>query len=96
MKDALDVVRAEMADISARVNLVVRAMENQNPTRRTSKPNKVKVLEPKPFFGAQDAKALENFIFDLEQYFKAMDTETKEAKVISATMHLAEDAKLWW
>ena len=32
----LDVVRVEMADISARVNVVVRAVENQTPTRRTT------------------------------------------------------------
>ncbi|KAA0043298.1 uncharacterized protein E5676_scaffold129G00780 [Cucumis melo var. makuwa] len=43
-----------------------------------------------------DAKALENFIFDHEQYFKATNTVIEEAKVTLATMHLCEDAKLWW
>ncbi|TYK18124.1 uncharacterized protein E5676_scaffold411G00520 [Cucumis melo var. makuwa] len=43
-----------------------------------------------------DAKALENFTFDLEQYFKATNTVTEEAKVTLATMYLCEDAKLWW
>ncbi|KAA0051361.1 uncharacterized protein E6C27_scaffold55G00850 [Cucumis melo var. makuwa] len=43
-----------------------------------------------------DAKALENYIFDLEQYFRATNTVTEEAKVTLATMHLSEDAKLWW
>ncbi|KAA0062476.1 uncharacterized protein E5676_scaffold325G00940 [Cucumis melo var. makuwa] len=36
------------------------------------------------------ADALENFIFDLEQYFKATSTVTEEAKVTLATMHLSE------
>lgn len=57
---------------------------------------RIKVPEPKPFCGARDAKALENFIFDVEQYFKATNTITEEAKVTLATMHLSEDAKLWW
>ena len=96
VKAALDVVRVEMADISARVNVTVRAVENQTPTRRTTRPNKVKLLEPKPFSGARDAKALENYIFDIEQFFKATHTETEEEKITVATMHLAEDAKLWW
>ncbi|KAA0036510.1 uncharacterized protein E6C27_scaffold17875G00010 [Cucumis melo var. makuwa] len=43
-----------------------------------------------------DAKALQNYIFDLEQYFKATNTVAEEAKVTLATMHLSEDAKLWW
>ncbi|KAA0054245.1 uncharacterized protein E5676_scaffold45G00610 [Cucumis melo var. makuwa] len=43
-----------------------------------------------------DAKALENFTFDLEQYFKATNTVTEEAKVTLATMYLCEDAKMWW
>ena len=55
---------------------------------------KVKVLKPKPFCRVRDAKALENFIFDLEQYFKATNTVTEEAKVTLVTMHLREDAKL--
>ncbi|KAA0045513.1 uncharacterized protein E6C27_scaffold1202G00660 [Cucumis melo var. makuwa] len=50
------------------------------------------VLVPK----VKDAKALQNFIFDLEQYFKATNTFTEKAKVTLTTMHLCEDAKLWW
>ncbi|KAA0031687.1 uncharacterized protein E5676_scaffold409G00190 [Cucumis melo var. makuwa] len=74
----------------------MRAMENQAPAGGAISVSKVKIPEPKPFCGARDAKALENYIFDLEQYFKATNTVTEEAKVTLATMHLFEDAKLWW
>ncbi|KAA0035449.1 senescence-specific cysteine protease sag39 [Cucumis melo var. makuwa] len=63
---------------------------------RSNPVSRIKIFELNPFCGARDAKALENFIFDLEQYFKATNTVTEEAKVTLATMHLAEDAKLWW
>ncbi|TYK06420.1 uncharacterized protein E5676_scaffold163G001230 [Cucumis melo var. makuwa] len=56
----LDVVRNEIADVNARLNLTMRAMTNQAP------------------------------------YFKATNTVTEEVKVTVATMHLSEDAKLWW
>ncbi|KAA0062590.1 polyprotein [Cucumis melo var. makuwa] len=56
----------------------------------------VKITKPKPFCGARNAKTLENYIFDLEQYFRAMNTVTEKAKLTLATMHLSEDAKLWW
>ncbi|KAA0063712.1 uncharacterized protein E6C27_scaffold329G002350 [Cucumis melo var. makuwa] len=74
----------------------MRAMENQAPVRGAIPVSRVKISEPKPFCGARDAKALENYIFDLEQYFRATNTVTEEAKVTLATMHLSEDAKLWW
>ncbi|KAA0059143.1 uncharacterized protein E6C27_scaffold430G00550 [Cucumis melo var. makuwa] len=95
-KVTLDVVRNEIADVNARLSLTMRAMANQAPAGGTISASKVKVPEPKPFCGARDAKALENYIFDLEQYFKATNTVAEEAKVTLATMHLSEDAKLWW
>ncbi|TYK28468.1 uncharacterized protein E5676_scaffold629G001010 [Cucumis melo var. makuwa] len=91
-----DVVRNEIADVNARLNLMMRAMANQAPTGGAISVSRVKIPEPKPFCVARDAKALENYIFDLEQYFKATNTVTEEAKVTLATMHLSEDAKLWW
>ncbi|TYK19785.1 senescence-specific cysteine protease sag39 [Cucumis melo var. makuwa] len=92
----LDVVRNEIADVNTRLSLTMRAMANQVLVGGTVPVTKVKVPEPKPFCGVRDAKALENFIFDLEQYFKATNTVTEEAKVTLTTMYLCEDAKLWW
>ncbi|KAA0039111.1 uncharacterized protein E6C27_scaffold84G002140 [Cucumis melo var. makuwa] len=92
----LDVVRNEITDVNARLSLTMRAMASQALAGGAISVSKVKIPEPKPFCGARDAKALENYIFNLEQYFKATNTVTEEAKVTLATMHLSEDAKLWW
>ncbi|KAA0033331.1 uncharacterized protein E6C27_scaffold845G001500 [Cucumis melo var. makuwa] len=92
----LDVVRNEIADVNTRLSLTMRAMANQVPVGGAVPVTKVKIPEPKPFCGVRDAKALENFTFDLEQYFKATNTVTEEAKVTLAAMYLCEDAKLWW
>ena len=32
----------------------------------------------------------------MEQYFKASGTNSEETKVSLASMHLSDDAKLWW
>ena len=82
--------------MNTNVNLKMRALENQAPARGAITVGKIKISEPKPFCGARDAKALENFIFDFEQYFKATNIVAEEAKVMLATMHLSEDAKLSW
>lgn len=55
----------------------------------------LKFQKPKAFDGSRDSKALENFIWDLEHYFKV----TKQGdgrKLDVATLYLSGDAKLWW
>jgi hypothetical protein len=56
---------------------------------------KMRVLEPTPFTGACSAKELENFLWDMEQYFKAAHIPVEEQVTITA-MYLSNDAKLWW
>ncbi|TYK28632.1 uncharacterized protein E5676_scaffold2030G00580 [Cucumis melo var. makuwa] len=63
----LDVVINEIVDVSARLNLTMRATANQAPTGGAIPVSRVKIPEPKPFCRAKDAKALENFIFYLKQ-----------------------------
>ncbi|GFZ21310.1 hypothetical protein Acr_29g0004720 [Actinidia rufa] len=56
--------------------------------------HKVKVHEPKSFGGARSAKELENFLRDMEQYFKVARISNDE-KVLITSMYLSRDAKLW-
>lgn len=41
-------------------------------------PAKINVLEPKPFGAMHSAKELENFLWDVEQYFKAAQVPKEE------------------
>ncbi|TYK11966.1 uncharacterized protein E5676_scaffold177G001500 [Cucumis melo var. makuwa] len=86
----LDVVRNEIADVNARLNLTMRAMANQAPAGGAISVSRVKIPEPNPFCGARDAKALENYIFYLEQYFKATNIITEEAKKLHDVRHTGE------
>ncbi|KAK3036718.1 hypothetical protein RJ639_030542 [Escallonia herrerae] len=54
------------------------------------------VPEPKSYGGARDAKELENFLFDIEQYFRAIRVDSKATKVSMAAMYFVGDVKLWW
>ena len=44
----------------------------------------------------RDAKALENFIWQMEQDFKASKMEDEEEKVKTAISYFIDDATLWW
>ena len=54
---------------------------------------KVKVPELKPFNGAKNVKDLENFLWDMEQYFKATKVLNQEMVTITS-MYLSRDAEL--
>ena len=56
-------------------------------------PPKVRVPEPKPFSGVRNAKDLENFLWEMEQYFDAVHIPLRE-QVTLTTMYLFGDAKL--
>ncbi|XP_069144447.1 uncharacterized protein [Solanum lycopersicum] len=56
---------------------------------------KVKIQDPKAFSGARSAKELENFIWDMEQYFTAAKVPNAD-KLNITTMYLSGDAKLSW
>ena len=56
--------------------------------------HKVKVPEPKLFGGARSAKELENFLWNMEKYFKAARILDDE-KVLITSMYLFGDVKLW-
>ena len=58
-------------------------------------PLKVRVPEPKGFGGARNAKELENFLWDMEQFFKAAHVPDSEMVSITS-MYLFGDAQLWW
>ncbi|KAA0056239.1 uncharacterized protein E5676_scaffold108G00730 [Cucumis melo var. makuwa] len=78
------------------VNLMMPTVGNQTPNQAYSVLSKLKILKLKAFNGNRDAKEFENFIFDMEQYFKASGTNYEKTKVTLAFMHLSDDAKLWW
>ena len=52
----LDVVRNEIAKMNTKVNLTMRALANQAPTRGAITVDKIKIPEPKPFCGEKMQK----------------------------------------
>lgn len=92
---AIAEMRLQLEELTGRVNLLTRAMGN-TPTGGFYDASKPRVPEPRSYGGAREAKELDNFLFDMEQYFKAVKIDVEETKVTTATMYLTGDAKLWW
>lgn len=86
-------MRARLSLLEADMTLVKRTVA-EIPGETVSN-GKMKVPEPKAFNGARSAKELENFLWDMEQYFAAARIPDVE-QVTFTSMYLSGDAKLWW
>ena len=76
------------------VAVLKKALPRTSPRTIDAAP-KVKVPEPKRFDEIRSAKELENFMWDMEQFFRAAQVADEE-KVSITGMYLMGDTKLWW
>ncbi|XP_070035302.1 uncharacterized protein [Nicotiana tomentosiformis] len=85
----------ENADLKRETVVLRRALCEDAPQRGVDR-LKVKIPEPKAFGGARSARELENFLWDMEQYFHDIRVQDEKEKVTLTSMYLSKDAKLWW
>ncbi|GFY89260.1 hypothetical protein Acr_06g0012000 [Actinidia rufa] len=85
-------LKERLNDVELEISLVKKAVAGSVHGPDVS--HKVKVPEPKFFGGVRSSKELENFLWDMEQYFKASRISDDE-KVLITSMHLSRDAKFW-
>lgn len=56
----------------------------------------VEVPKPNAFKGMRNAKDIDNFLWSLEQYFKAMGIVEDAGKINYAPLYLANTTMVWW
>lgn len=92
-----DAVQANSDDLKAKLRRLeddVAVLKRALNTDAVSTSKRV-VPEPEAFQGIRNAKELENFLWDMEEYFRAAHIPVGE-QVNTACMYLRGDAKLWW
>ena len=94
-RDTMGIIQREFQELKTQVSVLQMAVGRVG-SSSGDRGKRVKVPEPKRYEGARDAKDLENFLFDMEQYFRAVRTDSEEDMVAMDAMYLAGDAKLWW
>ncbi|KAH7670774.1 Synaptobrevin protein [Dioscorea alata] len=57
---------------------------------------RVDVPKPRPYGGSRNAKELDNFLWSLEQYFKALGIVEDAKKMETTTLYLDNTAMVWW
>lgn len=105
-KALLDQMQASMATLSLKVEelsiglaLVQKAMANGHSevqTSRTRSPPKLQIPKPKAYDGKRDAQEIDNFVWQMERYFEAMELNDDPTKVRTAALYMSDMATLWW
>ena len=57
---------------------------------------RVEVPKSHMFSGKRDAKELDNFLWHMERYFKAIALTDEATKVCTATLYVTYNVTLWW
>ncbi|XP_020082254.1 uncharacterized protein LOC109705882 [Ananas comosus] len=90
------VTRVEkVEDLKTRVTILEKAVARGHEPQREFA-SKVRVPEAQNFRGTRDEKKVDNFLWHMERYFKAVRLDKEEEKVQAASMYLADNAMLWW
>lgn len=90
----IEELKATNEELQTKIDVLEKAVANVGSGRREVP--RLRVPETKPFNGTRDAKVLENFIWQVEQYFKTSKMEDKGEKMSTGVMYLTDDAMLWW
>ncbi|KAK3043558.1 hypothetical protein RJ639_002137 [Escallonia herrerae] len=59
-------------------------------------PRRKKMPEPRSYDGAREARKVDNFFWQLERYFEALNIDDEDEKVQTLVMYLTNIAALWW
>lgn len=98
MREELGRLLRKLENTEEELSLCKRALAQGNPS--TSKvrtaPSKLDIPRPKCFKGSRNAKELDNFIWSMEQYFRALAMTDEVPKVDMASLYLEDTAMVWW
>ncbi|GKB81757.1 putative retrotransposon gag domain, aspartic peptidase domain protein [Tanacetum coccineum] len=62
----------------------------------TNHGSKIDVPKPSPFVGKREARAVDNFLWEMELYLEGVNVVDDAPKIKMATRYLKDTASLWW
>ncbi|KAJ0512090.1 putative transcription factor interactor and regulator CCHC(Zn) family [Helianthus annuus] len=57
---------------------------------------RVEIPKPSPFLGKREARAVDDFVWEMEQYLGGVQIKDDATKIKTASMYLKDTAALWW
>ncbi|XP_070007755.1 uncharacterized protein [Nicotiana sylvestris] len=89
----IDAMKAKIESLDEHVNAGVTEVANNVVVTMEAK---IEAPKPLVFKGVCNAQEVENFLWNLENYFRHGKVRDDEAKINTAVLYLSEIAMLWW
>ncbi|KAF3778942.1 hypothetical protein EJ110_NYTH42526 [Nymphaea thermarum] len=93
LSDLLKALQEEVAELRASNQRLLRTSSASSSQERTSR---VDVQRPAKYNGSRDARAIDNFLFQVDYYLDLQNVVEEDLKVKTAAMLLEGDAVAWW
>ncbi|KAK8292025.1 hypothetical protein V6Z12_D06G095200 [Gossypium hirsutum] len=95
LEDIVLAMKKEVEELKGELTIYKAALSNG---MLSSKPKQQVIDVPKPerFNGAQSARDVDNFLWEMEQYFRAIGIEDDAIKVNTTSIYFTDVALLWW
>ncbi|GJX77241.1 RNA-directed DNA polymerase, eukaryota, reverse transcriptase zinc-binding domain protein [Tanacetum coccineum] len=81
-------------DLQADVTLYKRSLASGG--GNTNHGLKIEVPKPSPFMGKREARAVDDFLWEMEQYLEGVKVVDDASNIKMATRYLKDTAALWW
>ena len=91
----ISTIHQHMEEIQTDVSLAKRVMASGNGNTSNNAP-KVYFPKPSPFVGKREARAVDDFLWEMEQYMDGVNIVEDAMKIKTATRYLKDTAALWW
>lgn len=95
LEDMVLAMQKEMEELKGELAIYKAALSNGMLSSRP-KQHAMDVPKPEKFKGARSARDVDNFLWEMEQYFRAMGIEDDGIKVNTASIYFSDVALLWW
>ena len=96
VQDELHAVRAEVDEVRSDWAWHKRTLSASPASANSSDARRIDVPKPNTYDGTRNATIVDNFLFELDQYFDAMGVRDEASKVGTAPTYLRGAAQLWW
>ncbi|KAF2291637.1 hypothetical protein GH714_027758 [Hevea brasiliensis] len=99
LKEQLEWAMGKLKEVEQQVSLVAMAVARGGVATTSGAslviPSRVEVPKPSVYGGARNAKEIDNFLWSLEQYFRALGIMDDAKKVDHAPLYLVDTAMVW-
>ncbi|KAF7807841.1 Transposon Tf2-2 polyprotein [Senna tora] len=89
-------LKEELVRVTDELTLCKKVIAQGGNVEVTPTPSKLDIPKPKFYKGARNAKELDNFLWGMEQYFKALGITEDASKIDTATLYLDDTSRMWW